>query len=273
MRNFPQYNLLDVGSKDGRSYYDSLQVSLRRQSGALKFDANYTWSKTIDIQSSEGIGLGQRPIDSFNVRLSRSRSDFDRTHVVSGSLIYTLPIGKDRRLGGNWPRWLDSVAGGWDMGVLGIWESGQAFSVSSGRQTAGDLTSFAHYTGDRNIGRLDRRGGSVYWFSPEEIRRFSFPAAGEFGSSGRNPFRGPRFFNIDLSLVKRFRLAERHSIAFRAEFYNLFNNPNFGLPDSNLANTASFGRISTIGIGGVSAPAGGTSGGPRIVQLVLRYEF
>jgi len=209
LRNFPQYNLLDVGSKDGRSYYDSLQVSLRRQSGALKFDANYTWSKTIDIQSGEGFQFGQRPIDSFNVRLSRSRSDFDRTHVVSGSLIYTLPIGKDRRLGGNWPRWLDSVAGGWDMGVLGIWESGQAFSVSSGRQTAGDLTGFAHYTGDRNIGRLDRRGDSVYWFSPEEIRRFSFPAAGEFGSSGRNTFHGPRFFNIDLSLVKRFRLAER----------------------------------------------------------------
>jgi len=72
--------------------------------------------------------------------------------------------------------------------------------------------------------------------------------------------------------VKRFRLAERHAIVFRAEFYNLFNNPNFGLPDSNLASTASFGRISNIGIG-VGAPAGGTSGGPRIVQLVLRYEF
>jgi len=122
------------------------------------------------------------------VRLSRSRSDFDRTRVFSGSLIYTLPFGRNRRLGG------------WDLGVLGIWESGPAFSVSSGRQTAGDLNAFAHYAGDRNIGRLDRRGDSVYWFSREDIPRFSFPAAGEFGSSGRNTFRGPRFFNIDLSV-------------------------------------------------------------------------
>ena len=73
--------------------------------------------------------------------------------------------------------------------------------------------------------------------------------------------------------MKRVRLADRHSIAFRSEFYNLFNNPNFGLPDVNLANTASFGRISTIGIGGAGAPTGGTSGGPRIIQMVLRYEF
>jgi hypothetical protein len=75
-----------------------------------------------------------------------------------------------------------------------------------------------------------RRGDGVYWFNPDEIGRFSFPVAGEIGSSGRNAFRGPRYFNADLSLVKRFRLAENGAVTLRAEFYSLFNNVNFAAP-------------------------------------------
>jgi hypothetical protein len=275
LRNFPQYNQLLLGTNDGRTYYDSLQFSLRRQSGALKFVANYTWSKTIDIISGQGESGLSRPVDSFNLRLNRARSDQDRPHVFNGSFVYTLPIGRDRGIGGTWPPWLDSMIGGWDLGVLGLWESGAVFSVVSGRRTAGDplLQSYANYDGDRNIGRVERRADGVFWLSPEEIQRFSFPAAGEIGSSGRNAFRGPRHFNVDLSLVKRFRFKERDSLSFRAEFYNLFNNPNFRNPSVNLSIPAAFGRISATASGGPGIPVGGTSGGPRIVQLMLRYEF
>jgi hypothetical protein len=92
------------------------------------------------------------------------------------------------------------------------------------------------------------------------------------GTSGRNGFRGPRWFNTDLSLVKTFTPREGHRITFRSEFYNLFNNANFANPGANLANPVSLGRISeTTRSSGV--PVGGDSGGPRIVQLALRYEF
>jgi hypothetical protein len=273
LRNFPQFNVVFWGTNDGRSHYDSLQVSLRRQSGALKFVANYTWSKTLDLVSSQG-GDMSRPIDSFNLRLNRGRSDIDRAHVFNGSFLYTLPLGKARRIGSAWPRWLDSMAGGWDVGVLGLWESGQVFPVLSGRRTAGDLgQSFANYSQDRNIGRVDRRGNGVYWFSPEEIRQFSLPAAGEIGTAGRNVFRGPRHFDVDASLVKRFRITERQSLGMRAEFYNVFNNPNFAVPGVSLATPASFGRISATASGGPGIPVGGTAGGPRTVQIGLRYEF
>jgi len=272
LRNFPQYNLVLWGTNDGRSYYDSLQVSLRRQSGSLKFVANYTWSKTLDLVSTQGADL-TRPVDSFNLRLNRARSDLDRTHVFNGWFIYTVPIGKGRWKDNSWLGCLNSIAAGWDIGVLGLWESGSVFSVVSGRRTAGDILSYANYEGERNIGHVERRSDGVFWFSPEEIQRFWFPAAGEIGSSGRNGFRGPRHFNIDLSLVKRFRFTDRESLAFRAEFYNLFNNPNFRTPTSNLNMSASFGRISALASGGPGLPVGGTAGGPRIVQLVLRYEF
>ena len=137
----------------------------------------------------------------------------------------------------------------------------------------GNLGTYANYTGDRNIGRVERRSDGVFWFSPEEIQRFSFPAAGEIGSSGRNAFRGPRHFDVDLSLMKRFRFSDRQSLAFRAEFYNLFNNPNFNNPSNVLSTPAAFGKISSTASGAPGVPLGGTAGGPRIVQFVLRYEF
>jgi hypothetical protein len=118
---------------------------------------------------------------------------------------------------------MDSIAGGWELGSLAIWESGAVFSVSSNRRTAGDLSSFANYTGDRSVGQVERRGGGIYWFTADQVRGSSFPEAGEFGSSGRNTFRGPGFFDIDTSLVKRFRFAERHAMVVRAELYNIFN--------------------------------------------------
>jgi hypothetical protein len=134
------------------------------------------------------------------------------------------------------------------------------------------MESYANYTGDRNIGRVHQRDGGVFWFTQEEVRRFSAPAAGEIGTSGRNGFRGPRWFNIDLSVAKTFRISERQSIVFRSELYNLFNNPNFANPGASLATLATLGRFSattrTVGV-----PVGGDSGGPRIVQLALRYEF
>jgi hypothetical protein len=176
-------------------------------------------------------------------------------------------------VGENWPRWLKSIMGAWDVGLLAVWETGAPFSVRSGRRTGGDQETYANFTGSHAIGSVMRRGDGVYWFTPGEIARFSFPAAGEIGTSGRNAFRGPRYFDMDLSLIKRFRLAERGSVALRAEFYNLFNNVNFANPGASLLNSSTLGRFSSTASGGAGVPVGGTSGGPRIVQMVLRYDF
>ncbi|MGH9658855.1 MAG: TonB-dependent receptor, partial [Bryobacteraceae bacterium] len=123
--------------------------------------------------------------------------------------------------------------------------------------------TWADYAGDRTIGSVQRTGRGVIFFTPEDVARFSFPGAGEIGSAGRNTFRGPRYFNTDLSIVKRFRVREGHSVVFRAEMYNLFNNVNFGLAAAamNLSTPQSFGRSSQ------------TVGNARIMQAALRYDF
>ncbi len=261
LRNYPQFNQAIVGEHFGRSYYNSLQLSLRRQAGALRFGINYTFSKSMDNISVDGNGF-TTPIDNFNLALNRARGDADRPHSLNLMSIYTLPIGRGRRLAGDAARWVDALIGGWDLGGLLIWQSGPVVTFSSGRQTGPYATNtWANYTGERNIGSITRKGDGIFFLTAEEIARFSFPVAGDIGSSGRNAFRGPRFFGIDLSLVKRFRITERHSVSFRAEAYNLLNNVNFGGMGASLVTPASFGKLS------------GTVGNPRIMQLALRYDF
>ncbi len=261
LRNYPQFGTLPLATNAGGSTYNSLQLSLRRQTGSLRFAGNYTWSKTLDNVSVDGSGLTQ-PIDNFNLRLNRARADFDRTHSATWSVSYFLPFGKNHRIGGNLPGWADRFVSGWELGLLGVWTSGPVMTISSGVPTvAANINNWADYNGDRKIGAVERTGSGVIYFTSDHQSKFSLPAAGGIGSSGRNAFRGPRFFNKDVSMVKRVRLVEGHSISIRAEMYNMFNNVNFAAPAVNLQTPQTFGRISA------------TTGSARIMQVALRYDF
>ena len=270
IRNFPQLSTLLLGTNDGRSEYNSLQVRLTHQFAALRVAGNYTWSKSIDNDQStatggEGNGFAA-PIDSFNEALARGRSNFDIPHVLSVSALYQLPIGKGQMLGRTMPSWVDTLIGGWNLGGLWIWESGSPFTVSSGRATGPSTAStWGDFTGSRDIGSVmtsnNGTGPGVYYFTPTEIAAFAFPAAGTIGDSGRNTFRGPGFFNIDTSLVKRFVIKERKALTFRAEAYNFINHPDFANPALSLATPATFGKITAL------------VNNPRIVQMALRFDF
>ena len=271
-RNYPQFTQVVKGTNNGRSYYDSMQVSLRRTAGAMQFGANYTWAKSMDNISAEGNGF-TTPIDSYNLGLNRARSDFDRPHSLNINAFYTIPFGKGQRFGGNMPRLLDTAIGGWQVGLLQIAQSGQPFSVSSQRATlavSGVGNTYANYLAtDRNIGVVNRQGDGVYYFTPAQVAQFTYPDAFQVGNSGRNVFRNPAFFETDASLVKKFRITENHAVQFRAEAYNLFNHTNFGFAAANLnINTpASFGKFSqTLG-------TQTSSGSSRTMQLALRYDF
>ena len=271
LRHFPQFSTVLLGNNDGRSAYNSLQVRLQRSFGALRAAANFTWSKAMDNDLSaatggEGNGFAA-PLDSYNEALDRGRSNFDIPKAFTMTSQYTLPIGKGHRFGDTMPRWANTLVGGWDLGSLWIWESGSPFTVSSGRNTGpSTVNTWADYTGSRNVGGVmtsnNGIGPGVYYFTPAEIANFAEPAAGTFGTSGRNTFRGPRFFNLDASLVKRFELMERKFLTFRLEAYNLPNNVDFANPGVNFGGNASaFGKISAV------------VNNPRIVQLALRFDF
>ncbi|MDX2178898.1 MAG: TonB-dependent receptor [Bryobacteraceae bacterium] len=263
LRNFPQFQTVAVGTNAGRTYYNSFQASVRRQTGAVRFALNYTWSKTMDNSSVDGSGLTS-PVDSFNLRLNRALSDIDRTHTFNWTASYFIPIGKGKAIGGGMPDWADRLIGGWELGSLGIYTSGPTMTISSGL-TTGPTTNatWGNFSGpDRSIGAVEKIGTGVRYFSVDQVGLFSQPAAGFIGSSGRNAFRGPHYFNTDLSLVKRFRVVgEKLFVTFRAEAYNLLNNAFFATPGLNLQTPQSFGVISA------------TTGNPRIYQMALRVDF
>ncbi len=119
---------------------------------------------------------------------------------------------------------------------------------------------------------------------------FSQPADGTFGNLGRNAIFGPGYSNVDFSITKNTQIWERLNLQFRAEFFNIFNHPNFALPNHNLTpglladgspnpaaydskgNLLPLGRISqTPDVAQTNPGLGG--GGPRVVQLGLKVVF
>jgi hypothetical protein len=112
---------------------------------------------------------------------------------------------------------------------------------------------------------------------------FAQPADGTFGDLGRDQIFGPGFWNYDFSLSKNFALRDRLSLQFRAEFFNIFNHPNFALPSNAIVpGINADGSVNTS-----AGPAGTISqtpdvaqgnpglggGGPRVVQFGLRLQF
>jgi len=266
VRNFPQYNELVYGTNAGLSWYHSLQVSLRRQVGSMRIAANYTWSKSLDNSSQEGNGITPT-LDDYNLKLNKARSDYDRPQVFNMQGLWTLPIGRGHKFGTDMPKWANTLIGGWDLGGLWVWESGAPITASSGRFTGityWGASSWDNFSGgSRNIGSVQRMGNGVWFFNPSQniINQFAFPTALDFGNAGRNTFRGPRFWNVDASLVKSFAITERKRLTFRAEAYNIFNNVDFANPSLALSSPATFGKIS------------GVVNNPRLLQGALRFDF
>ena len=259
LRDFPQFDKLLMGADRGLSNYDSAQVRMRRRSGALNVEAGYTWSQSSDTISGDG-GRYEAPIDSNNLSLNEGRSDGDRLNVFTAALTYNLAPAWNTWLSDQ-PRWIAELASGWQFGVLALYESGLPFTISSGRRTTGsDLNSWADYDGDHDIGDVIRSTYGVYYYYLNQIQSFTMPQAGEPGTSGRNTFRGPDYFNLDLSVVKQFHVKETNQVTLRVEIYNFLNTTHFGMPVVNLSSTA-FGRITN------------TVGTPRRIQVGLRFSF
>lgn len=262
IRNYPQFDKLFVGTNDGKSSYDSFQGGVRLYTSVIKASVNYTWSKSLDNLSVDGNSYAA-PLDSLNPDSNKAVSDLDRSRVLNSWLLVSLPFGHGRAIGSDASGWKGQLISDWNIGCLVVRESGARFSVSSGLKTfAASVDSLADYSGSRDIGAILRQDRQIYWFTSDEIGAFAFPAAGETGTSGRNSFVGPGYFNMDVAVIKGFRLGnENRRLNLRAEAYNVFNNANFGVPNANLSDPDNFGKITTM------------AGASRRLQVALQFEF
>ena len=258
----------------GMSSYNGLSVALRRSfSHGLLVTANYTYSHEID-NGSNGSGDGDE-ISAQNpqcLACDRASGTWDATHVVNGNAVYELPFGRGKQMLSD-PGIARAILGNWELTTTALARTGFPVNVLL-------PSSFTAVDGSSGTLRPDLvpgvsltpPGGRTIaeWINPAA---FATPA-GEFGTAPRNLLRGPGTWQVDLGAGKTIPLTERASLEFRAEFFNVFNHPQLGLPQStfNPSNTTGFGSIiNTVNTTTPISPVG--SGTPREMQFSLKASF
>lgn len=245
---------------DGYADYHALQTTVeRRFSNGMSFLSAYTWSHSIDNVPNAfgGAANGPIPQDIRYRDVDRGSSGFDIRHRFTHSMNYDLPWGKGKAMNIE-NRALDAIAGGWQTNVIFTWQTGLPFTptISGNPSNAG--------TSRPNLNRTPAftSGTRALWFDttlgPDAT--WGTPAAFTYGNAGRNILYGPGRVNWDWSLFKNFNFSEKYKLQFRSEFFNLFNTPQFGLPNATIGTPAA-GSITSL------------SGNNRQVQLALRFSF
>jgi Carboxypeptidase regulatory-like domain/TonB dependent receptor-like, beta-barrel len=223
------------------SNYNSLQVSFtRRFARNFSVQANYVWSKAIDLTDDEATSISSITVsDSNNFSRDRGLAGFNYPHVFKMSWIYTSP---EVRLFG----WLGrSVLSGWHLNGITTARSGHSLNVLSGVDTNVDqvTTDRPDVVGNPNFGGDRTRAQQIAQFF--NTAAFTKTAAGAlYGNSGRNNVMSPNAVNWNAAAMKDFRLHESKSLQFRADFFNVLNEVNLGNPNTTQSN-GNFGKITS----------------------------
>jgi hypothetical protein len=259
----PNFGNITLQANSGFSSYNALQLSFIRRAGkaGLSFQANYTFGHAIDDVEDPGV-FPSDPQNLNNLKAERGNGSGDVRQNFTFNFLYDVPLGEGHRFLSSG---LDSkLASGWRVSTLGILRTGVADTVYLGTNTFGN--------GDFINQRPDCVAGIDPYAHPQTISdwlnpaAFSMPAAGTFGTCGRNTIYGPNFRSVDFSVLKEAKLGESRNLEFRAEFFNIFNHPAFGQPDTTFG-TPGFGEIfNTLG----RTLGAGTS---RQIQFALKFNF
>ncbi|MGC1491224.1 MAG: hypothetical protein WA798_07605 [Candidatus Acidiferrum sp.] len=299
----PRFAAVTQLSTGANSSYHGLQLTAMKRIGhGLQGQLNYTWSHCLDtvsnggfLQFSAGGLLSPLPGD---LERDYGNCDYDIRHNLTGQYVYELPIRVHNHA-------LGYALNGWQVSGSVFWHSGVPFSVLStpysangdgivqggGPQFASLVPGVDPYCRSCNLSVT--QPGTIQWLNPNAFVSAVDPSTGacsggdsakncQFGDSGRNAFRGPDFFWSDFYITKWFPITEHVKLRFDAQFFNVFNHPNFALPTNTLAGIP--GETSTqTGFGALTyttAPPTGLLGvglggdsSPRMIAFQLRLEF
>ena len=198
----------------------------RRFQRGLGFVVDYRFSRSID----DATLISVLPQDSHNLRAERGLSDFHMKHRLAFSGTYGFPSARFIK--------------GWQLQILGTFQSGTPLSAIMGTDVSGTgspIVNRPNLIGNPNIGNP----GPTRFFDP---------------NSGRNVIIGPGIWNADAALARTIRVSDSTRAQFRADFYNVFNHPNFAAPPSmqNFADSPDFGALFV-------------ARSPRILQLGIKF--
>jgi hypothetical protein len=267
----------------GTMRYDALQAVLQKHvSSGLEGQIAYTWGKcmtnnsgyygtySINSESTSSYPYWQ---NLYDPKSNWARCYYDSNQVVSGYLLYELPVGRGKPFGGDLPAAVNRVVGNWSVGPIFSYHAGFPLAVygpdNSGTFTGNDgagpgsarpnCNGPVQYT--HQMVDVSNVGYQLQWFSNAN-NTFTPEAPGTFGTcSAQGPVVGPHYVDVDLSLQKNFLFGESKRLQFRADFLNAFNHPNFAAPNMYYSQTANtFGNITG-------------SQDPRNLMFALKFYF
>ena len=232
---------------NANSIYHALLAKVeKRFSGGFTLLTSYSFSKAIgdtcgNAAAGNTTGCGYQ--DVRNLRLERSIDNQDIPHRFVASGIYDLPFGRGRKWGSAMPAAFDALAGGWSLGSIVVWTSGEPYSitVSGNPANIGDrlIVNRPNIVGDPAAGeRTLDRDFNIAAFVPNNQY--------EIGNAGRNIMRNRSEFNWDFSALKNFEVTERLRLQCRFEGFHFSNTPRFGQPAAVIG-ISGFGRITGAG--------------------------
>ena len=266
-RPFPQWTQITMGATRGHSWYNSLQLKFEKQySRGLYTLASYTYASAIDEAGAYDAGTQPQYLD--NLAAERGPQSQTARHRFTWTNVYTLPVGRGHRFGGGWNRLTDALMGGWQISNILTSRTGLPINVTLASTGIDPATNRNYSFLNRDGGGLrpNRVGAANTGIDPKTDRlhflsndAFGLQALNTPGNAQRNVALGPKLFNLNLSMVKRFAVTEGSAIDLRFEAFNAFNTVNFSNPNTNFG-TASFGNITS-------------AGDARQVQVAVRYRF
>ena len=280
---FP-FEFINTFQSSASSTYNALQVQLKvRNLHGFNSSVNYTWSHSID-NASDGqdyVPNATQPDNSYNPAAERANSNFDTRHRFTLTYSYDFPN----------PHTMKWLLGGWGVdGVISL-ATGQPFNVNY--LFEGDFNGSGEF-----FGRPDLVGnpfaGTSTPFNYLNLTAFAVPCTYDgnggcdggqhFGNLPRNAFVATHYRNFDFSLSKTLHLTERLNLKLRADFFNIFNHPNFSNPllpsfgvdfagtlDANGRGVGFLPITATPDVGSGNPFLGG--GGPRSIQLSAKFSF
>jgi outer membrane receptor protein involved in Fe transport len=279
----PNYGFMDEFANLSSSTYHAFQGTLRVQgSHGVSGFAGYTWSKSLD-DASDGIDFNSStvalPQDSNNLKAEHGPSNFDTRHRLTAAFTYRIP-----RLNGP-----ERLADGWQVNTIFTAQSGRPIPIVSSSDTSGfsfPTPSNSHQKPNLvpGVNAINRNWESapdtIGYLNPLAFAQPPTPTglAGSFGDLGRNAIFGPHFWDLDFALSKGTRILERLNLELRAEFFNIFNHPNFALPNwfvnpgAGVSSPPATGLITQTPDQAQTNPGLG-GGGPRVIQLGLKLLF
>jgi Carboxypeptidase regulatory-like domain len=266
----PNFNAVLVFGDYGKTTYDSLQIKAETKTPKYGLYAliGYTYSHTYDNGLSDGLGsllsAPYFPLPNWN-KLDWGLSQINLNNSFTASVIYDLPFGRGKKFGNDWNNVTNSFLGGWQLTVIEKITSGFPDPLIDSNNTSGVF--FNQGGNGNNFNRPDQVAGcNPYAANHSQLQYinatcFVAPPIGALGDANRVPVFGPDFVNTDFSVIKQFALPwENMGLNFRAEFFNLWNHAQFGLPINDI-NAPGFGSVNS------------TVNNPRLVQFGLKLTF